>query len=101
MWKNIDGTPESANSEKSSLAVTGGEVLNLSPNAAFSAFSAIATTAGSFITALAPSVMEISGGGASDMAATAFAVRSIPAAILVRTSGLKLRMVRSEEHTSE
>jgi ABC-type oligopeptide transport system substrate-binding subunit len=35
----------------------------------------------------------ISGSGAFDMAATAFAVRSIPASILARTSGLKLRMV--------
>ena len=40
-----------------------------------------------------PSVIMISGSGAFDMAATAFAVRSIPASILARTSGLKLRMV--------
>src|SRR3954453_18719294 len=69
--KNIDGTPALANSEKSSLAVAGGEVMNLSPNAAFSIFSAVATTAGSFMTALAHSVIMMSGAGASDIAATA------------------------------
>ena len=38
MLNIIDGTPAPANSEKSSLAVPGGEALNLSPNAAFSTF---------------------------------------------------------------
>src|SRR3979409_1809722 len=91
MLKNIDGTPALTNSEKSSLGVPGGDVLNLSPNAAFSTFSAVATSSGSFITALAPSVILISGTGASDIAAAAFAVRSIPASILARTSGFKGR----------
>ena len=88
MLKNIEGTPALMNSEKSSLAVPGGEALNLSPNAAFSTSSAAATTSGSLITALMPSVILTSGAGASDIAATAFAVRSIPASILARTSGL-------------
>ena len=77
-----------------------GVSLSLSPNAAFSTFSAVATTAGSLMTALVPSPMLISGGGASDIAATAFAVRSIPASILARTSGLKLRMVPSTTASS-
>ena len=67
--------------------------LSLSPNAAFSTFSAVATRPGSLITALMPSVIVTNGSGAFDMAATAFAVRSTPASILARTSGLKLRMV--------
>ena len=40
------------------------------------------------MTALVPSGILISGAGASDIAAAAFAVRSIPACILARTSGL-------------
>src|SRR5215472_3198516 len=82
-------------SEKSSLAVRGGVALNLSPKAAFSTFSAAATTAGSLMTALIPSLMLISGAGAFAMAATALAVRSIPTCILARTSGLKVLMVPS------
>src|ERR1700739_5122990 len=93
MLKNIEGTPALTNSEKSSLGVSGGDGLKLSPNAAFNAVAAVATTSGSLITALAPSVILISGAGASDITATALAVRSIPASILARTSGLKLRMV--------
>src|ERR1700733_11956194 len=93
MLKNIEGTPALMNSEKSSLGGSGGDDLNLSPNAAFNAVAAVSTTPGSLITALAPSVNLISGAGASDIAATALAVRSIPASILARTSGLKVRMV--------
>jgi hypothetical protein len=80
--------------------VTGSDGLNLSPNAAFSTFSAVATTPASLITALVPSVILISGSGAFDMAATAFAVRSTPASILARTSGLKLRMVPTSATSS-
>jgi hypothetical protein len=40
------------------LGVTGGDGLNLSPNAAFSTFSAVATTPGSLITALAPYIQS-------------------------------------------
>ena len=45
------------------------------------------------MTALVPSMILISGAGASDIAAAAFAVRSMPACNLARTSGLKERMV--------
>src|SRR2546421_13096230 len=88
----IDGTPAWANSEKSSLVVFGGDVLILSPNTAFKTFSAVATTAGAFMTPLLPSVILISGAGASDIAAAAFAVRSMPANIFARTWGLNERM---------
>ena len=88
MLNIIDGTPAPANSEKSSLAVPGGEVLNLSPNAAFNTSATAATTSGSFITGLVPSMILMSGAGAPDIAAAAFAVRSIPACNLARTSGL-------------
>ena len=88
MLNIIDGTPAAAYSEKSSLALTGGVALNLSPNAACSTFAAAATTPGSFITGLVPAVILNSGGGASAIAAAAFAVRSIPACSLARTSGL-------------
>src|SRR5260370_33578946 len=91
MLTHIDGAPALMNSEKSSLGVLGGDGLSLSPNAAFSTFSAVATTPGSFITALAPSVILISGAGASDMAAAAFAVRPIPASSWARTPGLQGR----------
>src|SRR6516164_6827708 len=87
-------------SEKSSLGVTGGVALNLSPKAAFSTFSAVATTAASLTTALIPSAILISGAGAFAMAATALAVRSIPSCILVRTSGLKVLMVPSRTASS-
>src|ERR1700694_3089326 len=93
MLKNIDGTPALTNSEESSLGGAGGEGSNLSPEGALIAFAAVSTTAGSLITALAPSVILMSGAGASDIAAAALAVRSIPASILARTSGLKVRMV--------
>src|SRR5579871_3865513 len=76
------------NSEKSSLAVTGGDVPSLSPKAACNTFAAVSTTPASFITALPPSVKVMSGAGASDIAAAAFAVRSIPASILARRSGM-------------
>src|SRR6266446_3620414 len=96
----IDGTPALMYSEKSSLAVPGGVTLNLSPKAAFSTFSAVATTAASLTTALVPSVILISGAGAFAMAATALAVRSIPSCILARTSGLKVLMVPSRTASS-
>src|SRR4051794_24494861 len=76
-------------SEKSSLAVRGGVAVNLSPNAAFRTFSAVAIIAASLTTALGPSAILMSGAGAFAMAATALAVRSIPLCILARTSGLK------------
>src|SRR4030088_3782546 len=100
MLKNIDGTPALMNSEKSSLGVPGGDGLSLSPNAAFSTFSAVATTPGSLIQALAPSVILMSGAGASDIAATALAVRSIPVSILARTSGLHVRVGLSTSHSA-
>src|SRR5215471_12648763 len=59
----IDGTPALMYSEKSSLGVSGGVTLNLSPKVAFSTFSAVATTAASLTTALVPSVILISGAG--------------------------------------
>src|ERR1700733_2114073 len=95
MLKNIDGTPALMNSEKSSLGVPGGEGLNLSPNATFITLAAVSTTAASFMTALAPSSILMSGAGASAIAATDFAVRSIPASILARTAGLKVLIVPS------
>src|SRR5262245_53868622 len=64
-------------SEKSSLGVTGGVALNLSPKAAFSTLSAVATTAASLTTALVPSVILISGAGAFAMAAVAAATSTM------------------------
>src|SRR5215470_13559541 len=63
IWNIIDGTPALMYSEKSSLGVSGGVTLNLSPKAAFSTFSAVATTAASLTTDLVPSVILISGAG--------------------------------------
>ncbi len=100
MLKNIEGTPALAIFGKVLAGGAGGEVMNLLPNAAFSIVSAVATTAGSFMTALAPSVIMMSGAGAPDIAAAAFAVRSMPARILARTSGLKLRMVPNTRTSS-
>src|SRR5258708_21139078 len=93
MLKNIGGSPALMNSEKASLGVLGGDGLSLSPNAAFSTFSAVATTPGSVITALAPSAILISGAGASDIAATAFADPSVPLSLFSPPSFFQRPMV--------
>ena len=94
MKKNIDGMPASTNAEKSSLAVIGGTRSTRSlPKAVLNIASVRATTVGSLLTALPPSVILISASGAPDISVTALAVRRMPSSIFWRTAGLYERIV--------